>query len=390
MDNPSSTSSSRSTSGSGSARGGHAWAGILAAALVFALDAILLGPWGPWAALAERTRDAGAAPAGVAADRRAIQALSGAPADRRRVVVMGSSRAAAGFALEIAENALPEVVFAKLGHPGVDPFVLRGLAESVIDAGADAAVLVLSEIETHRPVRLEPIPGPGASGASLAPLIDLLSETGPGFAFRNRDSVMRWVASTALRGYRYRPILRGAAIADLVDFPLDAQRLGAEPLTLMLAHRVALGGPFRNPVSQRQRTRLARVLETLPRRLLIAALPEVDILREVTPGIHVAVQLGLVRRTVARLRATGIAVVLVEAPVHPVAAELYSAKLPAEFREFAAGLARSPGIEFVPLTAMESFEASDFNDLLHTGPRGAKKLTAGMIRGLMRVWEPGA
>lgn len=390
MDNPSSTSSSRSTSGSGSARGGHAWAGILAAALVFALDAILLGPWGPWAALAERTRDAGAAPAGVAADRRAIQALSGAPADRRRVVVMGSSRAAAGFALEIAENALPEVVFAKLGHPGVDPFVLRGLAESVIDAGADAAVLVLSEIETHRPVRLEPIPGPGASGASLAPLIDLLSETGPGFAFRNRDSVMRWVASTALRGYRYRPILRGAAIADLVDFPLDAQRLGAEPLTLMLAHRVALGGPFRNPVSQRQRTRLARVLETLPRRLRIAALPEVEILREVTPGIHVAVQLGLVRRTVARLRAAGIAVVLLEAPVHPVAAELYSAKLPAEFREFAAGLARSPGIEFVPLTAMESFETSDFNDLLHTGPRGAKKLTAGIIRGLMRVWKPSA
>lgn len=390
MDNPSSTSSSRSTSGSGSARGGHAWAGILAAALVFALDAILLGPWGPWAALAERTRDAGAAPAGVAADRRAIQALSGAPADRRRVVVMGSSRAAAGFALEIAENALPEVVFAKLGHPGVDPFVLRGLAESVIDAGADAAVLVLSEIETHRPVRLEPIPGPGASGASLAPLIDLLSETGPGFAFRNRDSVMRWVASTALRGYRYRPILRGAAIADLVDFPLDAQRLGAEPLTLMLAHRVALGGPFRNPVSQRQRTRLARVLETLPRRLRIAALPEVEILREVTPGIHVAVQLGLVRRTVARLRAAGIAVVLLEAPVHPVAAELYSAKLPTEFREFAAGLARSPGIEFVPLTAMESFEASDFNDLLHTGPRGAKKLTAGIIRGLMRVWKPSA
>ena len=387
MDNRSSTSSSRSTTASD---GGHARAGLLAAALLLALDAFVLGPCGPWAALAESVRDAGAGPAGVAANRRAIQELRRAPADRRRVFVMGSSRAAAGFTAAIAERALPGVAFGKLGHPGLDPFVMRGLAESVIDADANAAVLVLSEIETHRPVRLEPIPGPGASGASLAALWDLLAETGPRFAFRNRDSLLRWVASTALRGYRYRPILRGAGIADLVEFPMDARRLRVEPPAPMLSQRVALAGPFRNPVSPLQAARLARVLETLPRRLQIAALPEVDILREVTPGIHVAVQLGLVRRTVTRLRAAGIVVVLVEAPVHPVATEIYSAKLTAEFRDFAAGLAQSPGIEFVPLTTLESFETGDFNDLLHTGPRGAEKLTEGIVRGLIRAWDPGA
>ena len=108
-------------------------------------------------------------------------------------------------------------------------------------------------------------------------------------------------------------------------------------------HRIALGEDFRNPVTPAMRRRLAEVLAVLPRRWQIAAIPEIDILREVTPGIHVDVQLALVRRTVERLREAGVVVVVVEAPVHPAGAALYPPRLRTDFRAFGASLAADPG-----------------------------------------------
>ena len=311
MDSRSSTSSSRARARA------LPWAGLLAAALLLALDASVLGTRGPWAMLAERVRGAGAAPSGVANDRLALREVRSAPPGRPRVFVLGSSRAAAGFDAEVAQHAFPGVAFARLGHPGVDPFVMRSLAEEVIAAHAAAAVLVLSEIETHRPLRLEPIPGPGASAVSLAAVADLLAETGPGFAWRNRESLYRLLVSSALRGYRYRDVLRHAGLLDLIEFPLAAGRLSRPAPAMLGMHPIALGEDFRNPVTPSMRRRLAEVLAALPRRWQIAALPEVDILREVTPGIHSDVQLALVRRTVERLREAGVGGVGVAAPVHP-------------------------------------------------------------------------
>ncbi len=374
MDSRSSTSSSRA--------GALPWAGLLAAALLLALDAGVMGTRGPWAALAERVRGAGAAPSGVANDRLALREVRSAPPERPRVFVLGSSRAAAGFDAEVAQHAFPVVAFARLGHPGVDPFVMRSLAEEVIAARAAAAVLVLSEIETHRPLRLEPIPGPGASAVSLAAVADLLAETGPGFAWRNRESLYRLLVSSALRGYRYRDVLRHAGLLDLIEFPLADGRLSRPAPPMLGMHPIALGEDFRNPVTPPMRRRLAEVLAALPRRWQIAAMPEVDILREVTPGIHVDVQLALVRRTVERLREAGVGVVVVEAPVHPAGAALYPPQLRTDFRAFGESLAADPGVIFVPLDAMEAFEEGDFKDLLHTGPQGSEKLTNGIVRGL--------
>jgi hypothetical protein len=374
VDSRSSTSSSRHRA--------LPWAGLLAAALLLALDAGVLGTRGPWAALAGRVRDSGAAPSGVADDRLALREVRSAAPEQPRVFVLGSSRAAAGFDPEVARSAFPGAAFARLGHPGVDPFVMRSLAEEVIASQAAAAVLVLSEIETHRPLRLEPIPGPGASAVSLAAVADLLAETGPGFAWRNRESLYRLVVSSALRGYRYRDVLRHAGPLDLIEFPLASDRL-IRPVPAMLGtHAIALGEDFRNPVTPSMRRRLAEALAALPRRWQIAALPEVDILREVTPGIHVDAQLALVRRTVERLSQAGVAVAVVEAPVHPAAAALYPPELASDFRQFGSSLADMPGVVFVPLDAMEPFEEGDFKDLLHTGPQGAEKLTHGIVRGL--------
>ena len=374
MDSRSSTSSSRVRA--------LPWAGLLAVALLLALDAGVLGTRGPWAALALRVQGAGAAPSGVADDRLALREIRSAPPERPRVFVLGSSRAAAGFDAEVAQRAFPGVAFARLGHPGVDPFVMRSLAEEVIASHAAAAVLVLSEIETHRPLRLEPIPGPGASAISLAAVADLVAETGPGIAWRNRESLYRLLVSSALRGYRYRDVLRHAGLLDLIEFPLDPGRLSRPAPATLGMHRIALGEDFRNPVTPAMRRRLAEVLAALPRRWQIAAMPEVDILREVTPGIHVDVQLALVRRTVGRLREAGVGVVVVEAPVHPAGAALYPPRLRTDFRQFGAGLAEPPGVVFVPLDAMEPFEEDDFKDLLHTGPQGSEKLTNGIVRGL--------
>ena len=374
MDSRSSTSSSRARA--------LPWAGLLAAALLLALDAGVLGTRGPWAVLAERVRGAGAAPSGVANDRLALREVRSAPPERPRVFVLGSSRAAAGFDAEVARHAFPGVAFARLGHPGVDPFVMRSMAEEVIASHAAAAVLVLSEIETHRPLRLEPIPGPGASAVSLAAVADLLAETGPGFAWRNRESLYRLLVSSALRGYRYRDVLRHAGLLDLIEFPLATGRLSRPAPAMLGMHPIALGEDFRNPVTPPLRRRLAEVLAALPRRWRIAALPEVDILREVTPGIHVDVQLALVRRTVERLREAGVGVVVVEAPVHPAGAAVYPPRLGADFRAFGENLAADPGVVFVPLDAMEPFEESDFKDLLHTSPQGSEKLTNGIVHGL--------
>jgi hypothetical protein len=246
-------------------------------------------------------------------------------------------------------------------------------------------VVVLSEVETHRPLRLEPIPGPGASATSLRAVADLLAETGPGFALRNRESLYRLLVSAALRGYHYRDVLRRAEPIHWIEFPLDNERLSRPAPALLGMHPVALGGTFRNPVPPDLRRRLTEVLAALPRRWQIAALPEVDILREVTPGIHVEVQLALVRRTVERLREAGVGVAVVEAPVHPVGAAIYPPKLPAEFRAFGESLAAQPGVVFVALAAMEPFAPADFKDLLHTGPEGAEKLTHGMVQGLRRI-----
>jgi hypothetical protein len=374
VDSRSSTSSSRARA--------LPWAGILAAALLLALDASVLGTRGPWAALSVRVRGAGAAPSGVANDRLALREVRSAPPERPRVFVLGSSRAAAGFDAEVAQGAFPDAAFARLGHPGVDPFVMRSLAEEVIASRAVAAVLVLSEIETHRPLRLEPIPGPGASAVSLAAVADLLAETGPGFAWRSRESLYRLLVSSALRGYRYRDVLRRAGLLNLIEFPLDPDRLSRPAPAMLGMHRIALGEDFRNPVTPAMRRRLAEVLAALPRRWQIAAMPEVDILREVTPGIHVEVQLALVRRTVERLREAGVVVVVVEAPVHPVGAALYPPELRADFRAFGESLADTPGVVFVPLEEMEPFAERDFKDLLHTGPQGSEKLTNGIVRGL--------
>jgi len=356
-------------------------AGALAVFALLLADALLLGDRAPWAWFVERIPTTRSSDAGVARGRKALAELAGVAQGRVRVAVVGSSRVVAGFRPEVATRRLPTVSFAKLAHPGVDPFVIRGLVEELREVEVDTVVLVLSELDTHRPVRLEPIPGPGSVAVGLAALPDLLSETGAGFAMRNRDSILRLVASAAINGYRYRGVLEGAGLFAPLTFAghegvAEARKnLGALP-------RIALGETQPHRVDSEGVLRVEAVLGKIPPMMRPAAMIEVDIVREVGSGPHVAVQMALLERSIARLRDAGVAVVLIEGPLNPVASVLYDVGLRREFRAFAIRQAEVAGVWFTPLEQLTPFDEKDFLDLLHTTPRGAAKLTRGIVKAL--------
>ncbi len=182
---------SSSTSASRAAAARLPWAGLLAVLLVLALDQRILGPDGPWQLLV------GADPESAAPARLALRELRAANPGRPRVAVVGTSMVIDGFDEVLAAQSLPGATLAKLGHPRFEPFVLLQLAPELVAARADAVVLILSEFDTHRPLRLEPVPG--SSGASLSAVVDLVRLAGPAFAVEQRTTLYRLVASSLLR-----------------------------------------------------------------------------------------------------------------------------------------------------------------------------------------------
>ena len=357
---PSSTSSSRR----------WPWAALLAAALLLAADAAVLGPWGAWEWLAARD------PEQRALARLELERVREAPRGEPRAFVVGTSRVQVGFDVERARRELPGVAIGKLGQPRFEPFVIRQLADDLLAARADAVVILLSEFDTHRPLRLEPVPDPGT--ASLRALVDLLRVTGLRFAVAQHTALYRLVACSALDAYRYRPILRTAGLGRLREFQFD-ERFG-------LGKR---GDPFR-PIALWGGTR--RVVPEAAKRSTFDLFPpsigsfmgrmQAGTIGETTRGPHVAVQEALIRRAIEVLRAGGVRVAIVEGPLHPAAVDLYESDLRGEFLAFVHSLQVEFGVGFVPLEAFEPFAESDFADLVHVGPEGIRKLTRRLIAGL--------
>jgi hypothetical protein len=82
------------------------------------------------------------------------------------------------------------------------------------------------------------------------------------------------------------------------------------------------------------------------------------------------------------MRSSGIEVILIEAPLHPAAADLYDTRLRDEFLAFASALASDHGARFVGLDAMQPFAESDFFDLVHVNKEGSRKIVSGLAAGL--------
>jgi hypothetical protein len=312
----------------------------------------------------------------VARDQAELQRLRAAPS-ADRVAIAGSSRADNGFRADIAADRMPAVTFARLAHAMQDPITLRSLAPRIAGAGVDVVILILSETDTHRPVRIEPVPA--KSTADLDTLTELMQEGGLAFSIRNRVALYRvglgWLSNT----YRFRDILGRSVLNHLREFPLD-DRL--EPSRKpILRGRAALGrpSPERLPRSE-ERTLLA----PLPQRLRKYG-NQLGWFTETTRGEHARVQMALIRQAVAQLRESGAQVIIVEGPVHPIAADLQGPHAKQEFRAFASELASDPGVRYLPLESMPPFTTDDFVDLLHLNQAGGEKLTAVTLPVLRRV-----
>jgi len=363
---------SSSTSSSRPALRGLPWAGLLALALLLAIDRAGLGFGGPWEHLAIGD------PNSAAATRLELKRLRAQPPGEPRVIVVGTSQVIDGFDQALAESLMPEVHFAKLGFPRFEPFAIRALVGDLIASGADAVCLIASEQDTHRPLRLEPVPGSAA--ASLAAVWDLLRVTDWRFAVENRVSLYRLVATSGLWLYRYRPDLYLAGLEDLPRFRLDA-RLGDPDRKKGDPFRpVALWGADRHPVPPEARRTTMDLFPPLMDQW--DARIQGGTLQEITAGVHVAVQMHLYHRALEVLRGAGIEVVLVEGTLHPASRDLYDTRLRQEFLAFARKLEADLGVHFIPLEKMPRFAESDFYDLIHTTRRGAAKITRTMVRGL--------
>ena len=333
----------------------------------------MLGPDGPWEEFVVEDPNS-AAPVRVA-----LRDLRAAEGGLPRVAVVGTSMVIDGFDAGLAARRLPGVHFAKMGHPRFEPFVLLQLVPELVAARVDAVVLILSELDSHRPLRLEPVPG--SSGASLAAVADLLRATGPRFALENRVTLYRLVASSALNSYRYRVDLERLVPERLRSFTRDA-RLGLAPRPDPF-RPVAIWDGRHNavPIPAQRHT-----FDLFPPRMdQFNARLQAGTVQEITPGRHVAVQEALLRRTVERLRAAGIEVIVVQGVMHPAAQDYYDPARREEFARFGAELERSLGARFVPLSALAPFAESDFYDLIHVNRQGSAKVTRGILAGLARA-----
>jgi hypothetical protein len=351
------------------------WAGLLALALLLLLDRGLLGHDGPWQLFVVED------PNSAAGTRVALKQLREAPQGRPRVAVVGTSRVIDGFDVALAERLLPGVAFAKLGHPRFEPFALRALVGDLLDARVDAVCLIASEQDTHRPLRLEPVPG--SSAASLGALLDLLRAGvragGWPFVRDNRTELYRLVATSALLAYRYRPDLRLALARDVEVFELDRRIPSTRPREEPF-RPVALWGATRHRVEPAARRSTFDLFP--PRMDQWDARIQAGTVQEITAGSHVAVQMYLYRRMLEELRTAGVEVVILQGAMHPAADDLYDTSLRLEFEAFAQELVRDLGVHFVPRAGMPLLAESDFYDLVHTNRRGAGKLTRAMLRGL--------
>lgn len=340
--------------------------------LVLILDRSFLGPAGPWQAIFHRTGPIGSLPWGIARDRVLLKRVSTSPSGMRRVFVVGSSRAFAGFDQTLAATRLTDHVFGELAHPRLEPFDSRSLVPELIGAGADVVVFAMSEFETHRPLRFEPVSTRAA--ANPRAILEVFGLAGPEFAFRHRHTLYRIAVARALNAYRFREVLGNAGLDRLREFPLD-RRLVVRPRVGMLTEPAL--GTIGFDLKRREQARLkAQLPDRLGRGSAMAWVAEIE------RGDHARVVMGIIRRAVEQLRSAGVAVVILEIPLHPAGLSVRGAGTRDEFIRFATSLTRDDGVRFIPLESMESFVPDDFRDLLHLNPTGATKLTRALVAAL--------
>jgi hypothetical protein len=337
--------------------------GFVALALLLALDGFLVTPTA-LDLLEARLGAVGRAGFILRLDRKRA-ALESEPSEGLQVAVLGNSRAMAALDPDRFGSERTHLIT----RPGLEPLHRRVLAEEIAAARPDVAIVVWSELDTHRAVRLEPVVGHAI--ASVPALLDLVAATDGHFLLDNRKSLMRAGLASLLTGYRYREVLGEALGFRWRRFPIPARLAGPAPPPLAARAPIALFTGQPTPVSPGVRQ---QVRDLVPGGGDFVAVDQVDMISEISEGRHVEVQQRLLRRVVEILSRAGIRVLVVEPPMHPISAELYDVGTRLSFRRFIDELVESGLVHFVPVDSMPPFDADDFIDLIHLNLAGRSKL----------------
>ncbi len=355
------------------------FAAIIAFVLLWLVAPLPLREVAVWEHLVSRAADAEAVYRGVAVDQLDLVRLDATPKTRPRVLVMGTSRAHRGFLTLRARRARPEVEFTRIAHAMLDPFVIRSLVAELIAREPDLVVLFLSEFDTHRPLRIEPIPT--TSAASPLAFVEVAWGQGFDFSWRNRESFYRIVAAGATPLYRFRDQIGQAGLNDFRTFPLDGRLVERDRPLKMLA-TPALGR------AARDRDLLSKLGPGLRARIRPELHPhfaQLTWFNDVRPGPHADEQMRIVERTVRRLARAGVRTAIIDTPLHPIAGPIQGAGARDEFLRFVERLHSVYGVVFVHESEMEPVDRMDFIDLLHVNEEGGWKLTRGVLKAVDRA-----
>lgn len=344
------------------------WAGGIALLIILLIDRGLVEAALPWEWIEARIPEQSLGASGVAGDRVALAKWDDAPLEKQRLVVIGASRADAGFQPELlGPEALADLAVAKLAHPGLMAFETLSLVDDVLDREPAVAVLLFSEVETHHPFELTAFLSAGSASA----LWDLVVAGGSSLVATHTTDLYRlWLASIS-NLYRYREVFDRAGFDSWRNFALDA-RFGRPDNLADLLERY---DPV-NPLADSDRLHFEELVRTkLTPKGAIWAIFETIQLRSLVRGDHVALQRELFRRSIERLRDAGCRVILVEPPLFPPATILYDPTLRDDFVAFARSLEEESGVTLILREAQPEYATDDFLDLTHVNRRGAAKLT---------------
>jgi len=356
------------------------WAALLAAVLVLAVDRSVLGNAGLWSAIARRLELAPKrlvrVESGIARDRLDLARLDRSEQGEKRVIVMGNSRARDGLQF----GAVPDsMLLAELLHAPISPLELRLFAREAVRHRADLLVMMLSEFDTHRPIRI--VPRAGFADLRATGAIALAAATGrpgwsPAFLLEKRVGLERLALAAAFDAYRYRDVLDRAWLDERLGFrPDEDGRLPA-----LVSHELEEDEPAAAiPDLEAVRERFGPQSRSFPDSY-------VPLLRGIRIGAYARANEDLVESAVAILRAAGCEVLLVEGPLHPVAYELYDhSGTRAEFLDFVHALAQRQGVHFLALEESGPFPASDFADPMHLARRRGQVLGALVLRRIEEI-----
>lgn len=340
------------------------WAGLVALALVLGADRLVWRRADLWEALGARLELLPPAlvrvERGIVEDRLGLLRVERAAPEKKRVLLMGSSRAQDGFVFE----AVPEeLVVAKITHAAISPLETSLFAHEAAAVRPDLFVLMFSELDTHKPARIVP----RAGFADLRVVGELVLHAGAAFLLDERVELERLSVASVLDTYRYHDVLARAWTDEALGFvPGEGGRLPA-----LVARDLEDPNDVEADLTGKEDV-LERLSGGRRRRIAPATL---NLLTAIRPGGHARLNQSLIERAVRILRAAGSEVLIVEAPLHPVSYELYDHALTrADFQAFVGRLHDELGVHLFPLEESGPYVADDFDDPLHLRPPRGREL----------------